>query len=117
MKNAILATCTTIALTLAASSAALADDGRYYDNNYDNGYIGSDYNGGYRYDNGYSSGYRHDIVSPRWIVRDLRQQGFRDISRPYLAGRMYQVHARDPNGQYVKVYVDAYSGQIVRVKG
>jgi hypothetical protein len=30
---------------------------------------------------------------------------------------MSQVHARDPNGQYVKVYVDAYSGQIARVKG
>jgi opacity protein-like surface antigen len=112
MKNAILATCTTIALTLAAS-AAIADDGRYYD--YNNGYMGSDYSGSYRSDNGY--GYRHDIVSPQWVVRDLRQQGFRDISRPYLAGRMYQVHARDPNGQYVKVYVDAYSGQIARVKG
>ncbi len=121
-----------------AASAASADGGRYYDGYQDNGYYGggdnnwryqqqdygnySDYsrqrdwdNGGYGYNGGYA--YGHDIVSLRWIVRNLRQQGFSYISRPALAGRFYQVKARDPNGHKVKLYIDAYSGRIVKVKG
>jgi len=56
-------------------------------------------------------------VSPRSIVRDLRYQGFSYISRPALAGQFYQVKARDPNGHKVKLYIDAYTGRIVKVKG
>jgi len=39
------------------------------------------------------------------------------ISRPALAGRFYQVKARTPDGHKVKLYIDAYSGRIVKVKG
>jgi len=125
MKSVLLSACAAIVLALG-TSAALADDNRYYDdsgnswqyqnqdfdydyNNYDN----NNYN---NYGNG-EYGYSHDIVSPRSIVRDLRYQGFSYISRPALAGRFYQVKARDPNGHKVKLYIDAYSGRIVKVKG
>ena len=126
MKNVLLSACAAIVLTLGASAGS-ADDNRYYDNNgyYDNGgnswqYQNQDYDNYGNYGNygngGYGSGYRPDIVSPRWIVRNVRHQGFSYISRPALAGRFYQVKARDPNGRKVKLYIDAYSGQIVKVK-
>jgi hypothetical protein len=86
----------------------------------DNGYYGTDYSRGsygYRYDGNAGYGYNQSIVSPRSIVRSLRHQGFSSISRPDLAGRFYQVKARDPNGHKVKLYIDAYSGRIVKVKG
>jgi hypothetical protein len=135
MRNVLLSACAAIVLTMGASAAS-ADDDRYYSNRYyDNGYYddGSGYynnygNGGgyYNYDNGsgyydnYGNGgygYSYDIVSPRSIVQDLRYQGFSYISWPALAGRFYQVKARDPNGNKVKLYIDAYSGRIVKVKG
>ena len=55
-------------------------------------------------------------MSPGSIVQDLRHQGFRNISRPALAGKFYQVKAVNPNGKKVKLYIDAYPGQIVKVK-
>lgn len=64
----------------------------------------------------YGYGYSNDIVSPWSIVQDLRYQGFSYISQPALAGQFYQVKARDPNGHKVKLYIDAYSGRIVKVK-
>jgi hypothetical protein len=89
-------------------------DGRY-------GEEGSDYGYGYGYDYRYGNdnggyGYSNDIVSPWSIVQDLRYQGFSYISQPALAGQFYQVKARDPNGHKVKLYIDAYSGRIVKVK-
>jgi hypothetical protein len=39
------------------------------------------------------------------------------FSRTALAGRFYQVKARDPNGHKGKLCIDAYSGRIVKVKG
>jgi uncharacterized membrane protein YkoI len=33
-----------------------------------------------------------------------------------LAGQFYQVKALDPYGRKVKIYVDAYSGRIAKVK-
>ena len=131
MKNILLAGCAAIALSMGAS-AALADDNRYdnkgYDNNgyyYDNGGSGWQYQG---YDNysdnsrqpdwnnsGYN--YRHDTVSPRSIVRNLQRNDYRNISRPVLNGRFYQVKALSPRGHNVKLYIDRYSGQIAKVKG
>jgi hypothetical protein len=55
-------------------------------------------------------------VPPHVIVRYLHRSGFSYISRPALAGRFYQIKARDPNGRKVKLYVDAYNGRIVKVK-
>ena len=50
-------------------------------------------------------------------MRNLEQSDFRYISRPVLSGRFYQVKAVNPNGKKVKLYIDAYTGQIVKVKG
>lgn len=94
------------------------DDNRYYDDGYYN-------DGGYQYrDNGYydsgpgwSNGAYGQPVSPRWIVRNLQRSDYRYISRPILSGRFYQVKAINPNGKKVKLYIDAYSGEIVKVKG
>lgn len=131
MKNILLAGCAAIALSMGAS-AALADDNRYdnngYDNNgyyYDNGGNGSQYQGYGNYsdnsrqpdwnNSGYN--YRHDTVTPRSIVRNLQRNDYRNISRPVLNGRFYQVKALSPRGHNVKLYIDRYSGQIAKVKG
>ena len=120
MTNALPAACAAMLVTLA-SSACIADDGRYYDNGNYGGYNYYDNDYGYDSDRGYGSDYggyqyRQDVVSPRSIVRSLRNEGFSYISWPVLAGRFYQVKARDPNGHKVKLYIDAYSGRIVKVK-
>ena len=89
------------------------DDSYYYDSGYrDRGYYDDSQRGWY--DDGYG---RHDMVSPRWIVRNLQRSDYRYISRPVLSGRFYQVKAVNPNGKKVKLYIDAYSGRIVKVKG
>jgi hypothetical protein len=66
--------------------------------------------------NGYGGGYGYGVLPPYEIVRYLDQSGFSCISQPALAGRFYQVKALDPNGRKVKLYVDAYSGRIAKVK-
>jgi opacity protein-like surface antigen len=126
MKNILLAACAAIALAMGASAAS-ADDSRYDSYGYnDNGGSGWQYqyeNNGYYgdnsrqrdwNDNGYN--YRHDTVSPRSIVRNLQRNDYRNISRPVLSGRFYQVKAVNPRGHYVKLYIDRYSGQIAKVK-
>ena len=103
MKNMLLAACASIALTMAAAAAS-ADDGRYYDNGYgDNGNYGND-------------GYGQGIVSPPAVVSVVESNNFQVISQPVLSGRFYQVKAIAPNGKKVKVYVDAFSGRIAKVK-
>jgi len=144
MRNILLAVCAIIVLTMGASAAS-ADDNRYYSNGYsDNGYYGY-YNNGY-YDNGYYDNggnswryqyqgygnygdnsrqrdwnnggynYRHDVVSPRSIVRNLQHNDYRNISWPVIGGKFYQVKAVNADGQRVKLYIDPYSGRIVKVK-
>jgi len=136
MRNILLSACAIIVLTMGASAAS-ADDNRYYNNGYsDNGYSDNRYydNGGiswrYQYqDNGnYSDNwrqrdwnnggynYRHDVVSPRSIVRNLQHNDYRNISWPVIGGKFYQVKAVNTDGQRVKLYVDPYSGRIVKVK-
>jgi len=94
--------------------------GYRYGSGYNSGYgynSGSGYDSGYGY--GYDSGYRygdHGVVSPRWIVRNLQRHDYRYISRPVLHGRFYQVKAINPHGHRVKLYIDAYSGRIVKIK-
>ncbi|MGH6959647.1 MAG: hypothetical protein ACREE7_04115, partial [Dongiaceae bacterium] len=68
----------------------------YGNQGYGNGYG----NGGYGY--GYGN---YGVVPPHVIVRRLHRSGFSYISRPALAGRFYQVKARDPNGRKVKLYI------------
>ena len=50
------------------------------------------------------------------IMRYLHQNNFTYTSQPVLAGQFYQVKALDPYGRKVKIYVDAYSGRIAKVK-
>jgi hypothetical protein len=142
MKNVLFAAGAAIVVTLSTAAASAGqfaapggagagavvrvDDHRYYDD----GYYDNGYNGGndwqYRYQNdgyGYGDGSRwrdgygdRGPVSPGWIVRNLERSDYRYISRPLLSGKFYQVKAISPNGKKVKLYIDAYSGQIVRVK-
>lgn len=134
MKYALLSVCAAALIATAASTASAAgfvmkdggtsgvvlrvDDHRYYDDGYD-------YDDVWRYSNqdfGYG-GYRddrygqRDVVSPRWIVRQLRRNDYRYISKPMLAGQFYQVKAVNSRGQKVKLYIDAYSGRVVKIKG
>ena len=140
MKKALLLACAGIVLTMGAS-AVLADDNRYYDNGgyglqdnhryYDNGYYDngsnnwryryqdngnySDYSGQQDWNNdGYN--YSQNVVSPQSIVQNLQRHGYRYISRPALAGELYQVKATNAGGHKVKLYIDVYSGRIVKVK-
>ena len=69
-----------------------------------------------RYDPDFGGGYGYDVLPPHVIVRDLQRNDFTYISQPLLEGRFYQVKALDPYGRNVKLYVDAYSGRIAKVK-
>jgi hypothetical protein len=137
MKRVLFATCAAIVVATGAVDASAGqftapdsggsgaiirvDDNRYYDDGYD----GSGDNGSrYQYrDHGYDNDWRNvdydhrDVISPRWIVQNLERSDYRYISRPVLSGRFYQVKAVNPNGKKVKLYIDAYTGQIVKVKG
>jgi peptidase YpeB-like protein len=138
MKRILIATCAAIVVATTGAVSASAgqfaapansgsgaiirvDDNRYYDDGY---YDRGDYNSQYQYQNrGYNDDWRYSdydnrgIVSPRWIVRNLERSDYRYISRPVLSGRFYQVKAVNPNGKKVKLFIDAYTGQIVKVKG
>jgi hypothetical protein len=136
MRNILFATCAAIVVATGAVGASAGqfaasynggsgaiirvDDNRYYDDGYNGN---GDYNSQYQYQNrGYNDDSRNadygdrGIVSPRWIVRNLERSDYRYISRPVLSGRFYQVKAVNPNGKKVKLFIDAYSGQIVKVK-
>jgi peptidase YpeB-like protein len=142
MKNVLFATCAAIVVATSACSASAGqfaapdssgshaiirvDDHGYYDDGY---YGGSDNSWQYQYqDSGYNNDWHHRgwsdgdygnqaMVSPRWIVHNLQQSDYRYISRPVLNGKFYQVKAVNPNGHKVKLYIDAYTGRIVKVKG
>lgn len=58
----------------------------------------------------------YGVVPPRWIVRNLARHHYSYITRPVLAGRYYQVKAIDPRGRKVKLYIDAYTGEIAKRK-
>jgi peptidase YpeB-like protein len=85
------------------------NSGYWYRDHYD-----PDFGGGWG--NGYGGGYDYGVLPPQTIVHYLHRNGFSYISEPALAGRFYQVKALDPRGRKVKLYIDAYSGEIVKVK-
>lgn len=66
--------------------------------------------------NGYGHGYDYGVLPPWAIVPDLQQGDFSYISQPVLDGQFYRVKAVDPRGRRVKLYVDAYSGRVLKVK-
>jgi len=128
MKTILLSACAAVIIATSASAASASDlvvrhDARsgtiirIDDMRPDYGWNNGGYGSGYRY--GYDSGYRygnHGVVSPSWIVRNLQRQDYRYISQPVLHGRFYQVKAINPHGHKVKLYIDAYSGRIAKVK-
>ena len=142
MKKILFATCAAIVVATGAWGASAGqfaapassgsnalirvDDHGYYDGGYYGGgdsswqyqYQDSDYNNDWHH-RGWSQGdYGNQaMVSPRWIVHNLQQSDYRYISRPVLSGKFYQVKAVNPNGHKVKLYIDAYTGRIVKVKG
>jgi hypothetical protein len=66
---------------------------------------------------GWGHGYGHrGVVPPHRIVRQLSRHRFTHIAQPVLAGWHYQVKARDPRGRKVKLYINAYTGEIDRWK-
>jgi len=133
MKNILLSACAAFVIATGASAASAGDIVVRHDNQSGTiirvddlrpGYGWHDDGYGYGNSQGYgdyrSQGYgdyrRHDVVSPRWIVRNLQRADYRYISRPVLHGRFYQVKAVSPRGHKVKLYIDAYSGRIVKIK-
>ena len=140
MKNILLSACAAVVIATGASAASAGDvvvrhdnlsgtiirvdDLRpgygWHDNGYNNGnsygYNNGNNYGNYDNGNNYGDYRQHGVVSPRWIVRNLQRADYRYISRPVLTGRYYQVKAVNPNGHKVKLYIDAYSGRIVKIK-
>ena len=88
-------------------------DGYWQRDHYDPDFNGDWGNG---YGGGYGGGYGYPVVAPQSIVHSLYRQGFSYISEPLLSGQFYQVKAIDPYGRKVKLYIDAYSGRIAKVK-
>jgi hypothetical protein len=70
-----------------------------------------------RWHGDWGQGYGHyGVVPPHRIVRQLARHRFTHITQPVLAGPFYQVKARDPRGYKVKLYINAYTGEIARWK-
>lgn len=70
-----------------------------------------------RWGGNWGQGYGHrGVVAPHRIVRNLARHHFTHITQPVLAGPFYQVKARDPRGRKVKLYINAYTGEIARWK-
>jgi hypothetical protein len=125
MKNILLSACAAVVVATGAAAASAGDIIVRHDNQWGTiiqvddmrpGYGWQDDGYGYGYGSGYGDYRRHDVVSPRWIVRNLQRADYRYISRPVLHGRFYQVKAISPRGHKVKLYIDAYSGRIVKIK-
>jgi hypothetical protein len=118
MRSILLAAGAAI-VTMTGAFAASADDDHYYN---DDGYYyqnppSYDYQNRPGYDSGGSYNAYGNPIPPHWIVQNLERSDYRYISRPVLSGRFYQVKAVNPDGHKVKLYIDAYTGQIVKVKG
>lgn len=80
---------------------------------------------GHNWGNGWGNGWNNgwgdadnygDVIPPRAIAKWLKRHDYTYITRPVLSGRFYQVKAIAPNGRKVKLYIDAYSGRIVKSK-
>jgi hypothetical protein len=118
MKNLLLSACAAILIATGASAASAGDMVVRHDNAAGTIVRINDFRSDYGWNNG-GYGYRdrnHGMVSPRSIVRNLQRHDYRYISRPVLSGRLYQVKAVNPRGHKVKLYIDAYSGRIVKIK-
>jgi hypothetical protein len=136
MTKFLLSACAAAVIGMAASSASaggftIADTGssgaiiRIAASSHDaqNRYYGwpnqSNYghDGDRRWHGNWGHGYgHHRVLPPQRIVHTLARHRFTHISQPVLAGPYYQVKARDPRGHRVKLYINAYTGEIARWK-
>ncbi len=69
--------------------------------------------------NGYvefSFGRRHHFMGPRQVRRSLRHKGFSNIRIIRQRGSVYVARAVGWRGRPVRVVVDGYTGQIVRIR-
>ena len=55
-------------------------------------------------------------VSPRVIMRSLREHKFHNISVMHIRRGKYHVKALDAYGRRVRLVIDPYSGRIVRLR-
>jgi hypothetical protein len=143
MTKFLLSACAAAVIGMAASSASaggftMAENGpsgviiRITDNSYDQqgrsygwpnqsnyGHDDDDdrWNRDRRWHGQWGHGYgHHRVLPPQRIVHKLARHRFTHISQPVLAGPYYQVKARDPRGYRVKLYINAYTGEIARWK-
>ena len=90
-----------------------------YRGNYGYGNYGNNY--GYRGNYGYGSftdnyGYGGYPMPPGAIVDYLYRTGYSEIQTPQFGSGLYLIRARDPKGDKVKLYFDAYNGRVVKSK-
>ncbi len=109
MKPIIAAAAAILCLTLAAPSEAEAFSSTV---TYQ-GYGGQTFYFG-RYGHRFY-GARHYLLPPSAILRSLRAQQFCSISRPRFRRGLYRIRARDAYGRRVRLAIDPYSGEIVRL--
>jgi hypothetical protein len=134
MTKLLISACAAALIGIAASSASAGDftipgDGRSgaiipvdddgYGRHY--GYERDDDDDNWKRRGGWGKGWGHGyahrgVVQPHRIVRQLARHHFTHITQPVLAGWHYQVKARDPRGRKVKLYINAYTGEIDRWK-
>lgn len=55
-------------------------------------------------------------VPPRVIIRSLRERKFHSISVMHIRRGKYHVKARDAYGRRVRLVIDPYSGDIIRLR-
>lgn len=56
------------------------------------------------------------VVTPGEVVRLLARRGYDEFTRPHFTGAAYVVDATDRRGDRVRVVVDAYEGEIRRIR-
>jgi hypothetical protein len=140
MKTMLLAACAAVLVAGTALPAGAETNGNgKYDGNSHTGYkwpyrYAHDHNDWYYWNDNRRYGWRHDwddddwrpgyggdyyrhgVLPPHRIAHILAMNHYTYITRPVLSGPYYQVKAIAPNGRKVKLYVDPYSGYVVRAK-
>lgn len=91
------------------ASAASAQPGYGYGYGYGYRY-GSPYGG-----EGYGPRAYYAPLAARHLIAAVREAGLRPVSHPMRAGRDYIIDAVDRNGDLRRVFIDGYSGQVMRV--
>ena len=56
------------------------------------------------------------VIAPPEVVAIVRSNGMKPLTPPMRRGPVYLLHALDPNGQEVRVVVNARSGRVIAVR-